>query len=105
MKMKKSQRKETGTPASKPANYYCFLKTPIGELMLIADESALTGLYFAGRKHMPAVSKHWTLNARHPVLQQAAKELQEYFAGKRESFSVPLRLRGTFFQQRVWRQI
>ena len=41
----------------------------------------------------------------HPVLRQAAKQLQEYFAGKRRNFSLPLRLAGTDFQRRVWREI
>ena len=86
-------------------NHYSILKSPIGELMLVADDSALTGIYFVGCDHMPAASKGWKLDARHPVLQQAAKQLQEYFAGKREAFSVPLRSVGTDFQKSVWRQI
>ena len=85
--------------------YYSIVKSPINDLMLVADDSALTGLYFAGREHIPAASKQWKLNARHPVLKQAAKQLQEYFAGKRTEFSVLLRLAGTDFQQRVWREI
>jgi len=86
-------------------NYYSIIKSPIDDLILVTDESALTGLYFAGCDHIPAASKGWTLNARHPVLLQAAMQLQEYFAGKRMSFSLPLRLAGTDFQQRVWREI
>src|SRR4051794_12766609 len=86
-------------------NNYSIINSPIGELMLVADDSALTGLYFAGCDHVPAASHRWTLNAHHPVLRQAAKQLQEYFAGTRESFSLPLHLAGTDFQQRVWREI
>ena len=41
----------------------------------------------------------------HPVIRQAVKQLGEYFAGKRRSFSLPLRLAGTDFQERVWHQI
>ena len=54
---------------------------------------------------MPVTFLRWALNPQHPVLQQAAKQLGEYFAGKRESFSLPLRLAGTDFQQKVWREI
>lgn len=37
-----------------------------------------------------------------PVLLQAKRELTEYFSGKRQTFSVPLRPQGTAFQQAVW---
>src|SRR6266567_888874 len=86
-------------------NYYSIIKSPIDNLMLVADDSALTGLYFVSGDHIPAVSNRWTLNAQHPVLQQAAGQLSEYFAGERTEFSLPLRLAGTDFQQRVWREI
>jgi len=84
---------------------YSIVKSPIDDLMLVADDSALVGLYFVGRDHVPAASKGWSLNAQHPILQQAAKKLKEYFAGKRSEFSLPIRLIGTDFQKRVWRQI
>jgi methylated-DNA-[protein]-cysteine S-methyltransferase len=86
-------------------NFYAIVNGPIGGLMLVADDSALIGLYFAGCDHIPVASQRWTLNPRHPVLQQAAKQLREYLAGQRKEFSLPLRLAGTDFQQRVWREI
>jgi methylated-DNA-[protein]-cysteine S-methyltransferase len=85
-------------------NYSTF-KTPLGELLLVADESALTGIYFSGHKHSPQVEKTWTLNTRHPVLQQAEKELKEYFQGKRNSFSFPMNSVGTAFQKKIWKEI
>ncbi|HZQ47794.1 MAG TPA: methylated-DNA--[protein]-cysteine S-methyltransferase [Verrucomicrobiae bacterium] len=85
--------------------HYSIVKSPIGDLMLVADASALTGLYFAGCDHIPAASQRWTRNAQHPVLQRAAKQLREYFAGKRTTFSLPLGLVGTDFQEKIWRQI
>jgi len=86
-------------------NYYSSIKSPINDLLLVADASALTGLYFVGCDHIPAASRHWALNPKHPVLQQAAKQLREYFAGKRTEFSLPLHLAGTDFQQKIWREI
>ncbi|MDB6034153.1 MAG: cysteine methyltransferase [Verrucomicrobiales bacterium] len=85
--------------------HYCTVKSGINDLMLVADDSALIGLYFVGFDHLPVTSNRWTLNAQHPVLQQAAKQLQEYFKGKRNRFSIPLRLDGTAFQQKIWREI
>ena len=84
---------------------YSMLPSGIGDLMLVADGSALTGLYFAGCEHVPVASKSWLRNDRHPVLQMTAQQLEEYFAGKRTKFSVPLRLTGTEFQKKIWREI
>ncbi len=39
------------------------------------------------------------------TLEEARLQLDEYFEGKRESFTVPLRMAGTEFQQRVWREL
>jgi methylated-DNA-[protein]-cysteine S-methyltransferase len=105
MTAKNLDLKQTKLTKENMINYYSIVKSPINDLLLVADDGALTGLYFAGRDHIPAASKQWKFNAQHPVLKQAAKELQEYFAGKRTEFSVPLRLAGTDFQQRVWREI
>ena len=86
--------------------YYTILKTKhLGDLLLVASAKHLTGIYFMGRDHVPASRDGWELNPAHPVLKQTVKELQEYFDGKRTSFSIPLQFEGTEFQQEVWRQI
>jgi methylated-DNA-[protein]-cysteine S-methyltransferase len=89
----------------KSLTQYSVIQSPVGDLRLVTDGSALTGLYFAGRDHIPASSKHWKANATHPILQTAARQLQEYFAGRRTSFSIPLHLSGTAFQEKIWRAI
>jgi methylated-DNA-[protein]-cysteine S-methyltransferase len=104
MRAKKINNRQTEAIEEKIWNY-SIIKSPIGDLLLVADHSALTGVYFVGCDHIPAASKQWKLNAKHPVLQQTAKQLQEYFAGKREDFFLPLRLSGTEFQEKIWRQI
>ena len=40
-----------------------------------------------------------------PLLRRAAKQLAEYFAGKRHSFDLPLAPQGTAFQQKVWKRM
>jgi len=102
--MKKSGMKADGK-VGKSSVSCVTVKSPIGDLLLVADDSALIGLYFSGRKHIPAASKDWTLNAQHPLLRDAAKQLGEYFAGKRKEFTLPLRFAGTEFQQEVWQEI
>ena len=103
--MKGIDMKLTETAKGKVMNYYSIIQSPVGDLMLAADASALIGLYFVGCDHIPGASKRWTRDARHPVLREAAKQLREYFAVRRKSFSLPLRLAGTDFQRRVWEEI
>ncbi|WP_432695853.1 methylated-DNA--[protein]-cysteine S-methyltransferase [Marinobacterium sp. YM272] len=72
---------------------------PIGILTLTASDEALTGVEF-GRveheelEHVPS-----------DLLIEAAHQLSEYFAGKRQSFDLPLAPAGTQFQQRVWQAL
>jgi methylated-DNA-[protein]-cysteine S-methyltransferase len=85
---------------------YNLLKTKhLGDLLLTADEKQLTGIYFQDCRHAPGPRADWKLDARHLVLKQAGAELQEYLGGQRKDFSVPLRFKGTDFQNEVWRQI
>jgi methylated-DNA-[protein]-cysteine S-methyltransferase len=87
-------------------NCYSILKTAkLGDLLLVADETHLTGIYFNDCEHVPPMGKGWKLNPRHSVLQRAAAEIQEYLKGNRKSFSIPLRFAGTSFQQSIWTQI
>ena len=46
-----------------------------------------------------------TEDKTHPILLESEKQLNEYFAGKRKSFSLRLDFKGTEFQQRVWRAL
>jgi methylated-DNA-[protein]-cysteine S-methyltransferase len=86
-------------------NSYDTINTPIGELMLVATDSKLAGIYFVGCDHLPATHKQWQRDNRHPIFRQAKEQLEEYFAGKRTAFSLPLHFAGTGFQERVWRRI
>jgi methylated-DNA-[protein]-cysteine S-methyltransferase len=84
---------------------YSILKTTPGNLILVANESELVGIYFEGFDHIPAEKKTWKLDPKHPVLQKAEKQLTEYFQGKRSEFTIPLGFKGTKFQESVWKQI
>lgn len=70
--------------------------SPLGPLTLTASEDALTGVAFGGAGEAGASS---------PILEQAARELEEYFAGVRREFTVPLAPEGTEFQRLVWAEL
>lgn len=78
-------------------NTLCW-RSPLGPILLEEDGGAVTGLRFCGQE-VPAQGPV------SPVLAQAAAQLAEYFAGQRQSFTIPLAPRGTPFQQEVWRAL
>jgi methylated-DNA-[protein]-cysteine S-methyltransferase len=88
---------------------FCHVDSPIGRLLLTSDGSALTGLYMNLSRNkptkLPTLSGDWVQNATIDPLPAAARQLKEYFAGRRREFELPLRLQGTEFQQRVWREL
>src|SRR5690242_10865872 len=79
------------------------LKSPVGPLQLFATEGALTGIYLENHKGAPALVA--SERDDHPVLLAARRQLEEYFAGERVTFELPLEPAGTPFQRTVWRAL
>lgn len=79
--------------------YYCYLATPIGELLLAGDDEALSLVGFPEGKLRYKPEPGW-IRSEAPF-SAARKQLIEYFAGKRRAFDLPLKLTGTEFQLRV----
>jgi methylated-DNA-[protein]-cysteine S-methyltransferase len=83
------------------------MTTPLGEIVLVANAQgdALQGIYFVHQKHFPADTATWREAQQAPLLDTAAAQLHEYFAGARTTFDLPLAPVGTPFQRRVWQAI
>ena len=81
--------------------------TPMGPAYATADdEGRLTGVYFEGAAHAPAIATTWrACDVTEAPFAACTRQLREYFAGARHTFELPLAPRGTPFQQRVWRVI
>ena len=86
-------------------NIYCHVESPIGSLLLTADGEALTGLYMGAPSKRPDLDSHWDEKPEAGPLPRVARQLEEYFAGRRKAFDLPLKLQGTEFQKRVWLQL
>ena len=77
----------------------------MGPIILAASKKQLVGIWFAGQRHQPDTSR-WARDDEHPLLQRVKTEIDEYFAGQRHSFDLPLDMEcGTAFQQAVWRAL
>ncbi|SFN50568.1 methylated-DNA--[protein]-cysteine S-methyltransferase [Xenorhabdus japonica] len=81
--------------------YHHYLNTPEGfpkpYVHISADDEGVTSIYFVNEKEK--------LESKSVITKQCVKELQEYFKGKRLTFTVPLSMQGTEFQKRVWQQL
>lgn len=79
--------------------------SPLGTILLAATPRGLAGLWFQGQRYHPDAAG-WRLAPDQPVLALAARQLDEYFAGRRTRFDLPLDLQGgTPFQQSVWQAL
>jgi methylated-DNA-[protein]-cysteine S-methyltransferase len=81
---------------------YGFYESPCGEMLIVAGESGLSGVYFEGQKYYPAIDPQWRRDDGDAVILQTRRELAEYFAGKRERFDVTVAPEGTPFQRAIW---
>lgn len=82
--------------------FYKTMRSPVGGLQLVASEKGLAAVLWQtdnpGRVRFVPVSP----DENHPVLLETERQLNDYFAGKRKSFSVALDFKGTEFQKKVW---
>jgi methylated-DNA-[protein]-cysteine S-methyltransferase len=81
---------------------YTVMPSPVGPLTLRAIETTLAGVYFA---NAPALAERSAWIRDDAALAFARIELEQYFAGERETFELPLALEGTPFQVRVWQAL
>lgn len=83
--------------------YYCYLNTPIGELLLAGDAEALNLVGFPEGRMRREPEPDWIYNEK--PFAEAIRQLEEYFAGERREFDLPLRLDGTEFQLLVLQEL
>ena len=78
------------------------IESPTGKLKLVASDQGLVAVLWEKDNPRRVRVSELVADEHHPVLGEAERQLGEYFAGKRKSFSVPLDMRGTRFQKKVW---
>ncbi|MEV0644584.1 methylated-DNA--[protein]-cysteine S-methyltransferase [Phytomonospora sp. NPDC050363] len=77
--------------------------SPVGELTLVAEGDDLVGIYMEDQRHHPGLETFGPRDGH--GFDHVADQLGEYFEGERTAFDVPLRLAGTEFQRKVWREL
>jgi methylated-DNA-[protein]-cysteine S-methyltransferase len=80
-------------------------ESPLGPMIVAATARGIAGVWFEGQRHLPDCSA-WPLQPEHALLRQAIHQLDDYFAGTRVAFDLPLDLQGgTAFQRSVWQAL
>jgi methylated-DNA-[protein]-cysteine S-methyltransferase len=85
---------------------YTTMPSPVGDLLLTGEDGRLTGLYLPSDRY----ARHAAANPGSARRNDAAfaavrRQLEEYFAGERGSFDLPVAPAGTPFQQGVWAEL
>ena len=82
--------------------FYKEIKSPVGRIKLVASAKALVAVLWKTERPNRVRLDPAKLDHRHPILVETERQLCEYFAGKRTQFELPLELRGSEFQKKVW---
>ncbi|MBS0201152.1 MAG: methylated-DNA--[protein]-cysteine S-methyltransferase [Proteobacteria bacterium] len=80
------------------------IASPVGDLLVATDDNGLRAIEFPRNRHPMKRDDGW-IEGAHPLIDEAQRQLDDYFAGKRTIFDVPLAPRGTPFQLAVWQAL
>ena len=80
----------------------CSYNSPIGNMLIAADEIGLTGLWFEGQKYFANTLPDEHISQETEILVETKKWLDVYFSGEEPKFTPPLHPEGSTFRQAVW---
>lgn len=85
--------------------YYSIYDSPIGPLTLLSDGESLTGLWLPKNGQASKPKPDWVQNNAAQPFDKAHEQLDQYFAGRRTEFDLPLAPAGESFQEQVWEEL
>ena len=77
----------------------CLINTPLGDMLAVEENGALVGLDFMPEGGQVSAQEET------PLLAETRRQLMAYFAGELREFSLPVKPRGSSFQQQVWQRL
>lgn len=80
---------------------YSIKKSPVGDLLLVASDAGLRGIYTASHRQPPSPEAEWLEDDA--ALRPVGQQLEAYFNGELREFDLALDPQGTPFQQEVWK--
>lgn len=91
----------TARRAERELTRFSYVESPVGPLLIAADDEGLRALEFHASRNPVARDANWR-KGDHPLIDLARRQLEEYFARTRRTFDLPLAPEGTDFQRTVW---
>ncbi|EQA37214.1 putative methylated-DNA--[protein]-cysteine S-methyltransferase [Leptospira inadai serovar Lyme str. 10] len=85
--------------------YYAKIGSPIGELLIVSNETSLTRVCMDKQKYGAEIRADWIEYPDLEPISLASEQLRAYFAGQLKKFDLPLTMVGTPFQRRVWAEL
>ena len=83
-------------------HYTQTISSPLGNILLSADEVGLTGLWFDGGRYYAETLPEEHVERETPILMDTKRWLDVYFTGREPDFTPPLHPAGSSFRQTVW---
>lgn len=83
--------------------YYNIIESPLGPILLTGDKKGLKHLNFLKGEKRVKIPEDWIENKE--FFREAARQLEDYFSGKLQSFNLELDPEGTDFQRSVWKAL
>lgn len=84
-------------------HYTSLYQSPVGEILLAADDVGVIGIWFAGEKYFAyCLDKENNIPRETPIIKELKRWLDIYFSGQRPDFTPPIHMIGTPFQIEVW---
>ncbi|WP_151716061.1 methylated-DNA--[protein]-cysteine S-methyltransferase [Acinetobacter sp. TUM15071] len=84
---------------------YMYMDSPVGALKLVAHDKALVAVMWDNEDHKRVRLSELIEDRHHLMLHRVKQQLEQYFAGQRQQFDLPLDFQGTAFQQQVWQAL
>ena len=98
-------RASVPTHQSPKRHVYKHMDSPVGRLTLVATDEGLAAILWERDRPARVPLNIVAENRLHPVLVETERQLDEYFAGQRREFEMPIDVDGTPFQRKVWRAL
>lgn len=83
--------------------FYTWMESPVGKLLLAADDVGLRHVIFSGGRDLAEPRPGWRPDAQ--PLSEVMRQLRAFFAGELRDFDLKLAPQGPAFHQRVWREL
>jgi methylated-DNA-[protein]-cysteine S-methyltransferase len=84
---------------------YDIITSELGPILFSHNGEGINRVHFLDSNKPLSRDESWRQTSQDPLLKETSSQLNAYFSGKLQEFSVPLSLEGTYFQVRVWKTL